>query len=194
MDALVTVKQTLYGKAVANVCGFANVQSGSTWLQDFADDFRDKWGSWLVAHMINDWSLDGIAVSLISGAQITDTFEVDFTAGPLVGLASADGMPSTDAMVVSLRSVGGDPKRGRVYLTGWNELAHNNSRWSSNTLSDASNMIQGLVDGVGPAGAVANMVIVGRPKAGRPAHVSSAITNIIPREIVATQRRRRLKA
>jgi hypothetical protein len=193
MDGLVTVNQTLFGKAVANVLGFTNLQSDETWLQTFADNIRTLWSTHLSIHLLDNWSLDSITVAFINGGSISYSIEIEPSAGQLSGIASADGMPSTCALVCSLRSLGNIPSRGRVYFTGFNELAHNNSYWTTNVMDGCAAVLSSMRDGIGPSGSEAFLRIVGRPKPGRTNYVSSPVTHIIPRQIVATQRRRRLK-
>jgi len=174
--------------------GFSNVVENTQWRQDFADGIRAAWAGNLNGSQIDNWSLESITIGYIVGDTIAYSVEQGFTNGILNGADPGDGLPSTNALLVSLQSLGGSPSRGRVYLVGFPENLCSNGYWDTSVMTAAENLITLFKDGVGPGSAQAFLRIVGRPKPGRVNYVSSGVTNIIPRVIVATQRRRRLSA
>lgn len=191
-DALVSCNQTWNGEQVANVLGFSNVQEDASWLQEFADDIRSEWDSNLGTTLSSDWSLDNISVSFISGGVITYSVDVAFTGGALSGSNNGDLSTNQTALLVSLNHIGPKPNRGRVYLCGYTEGELLNGTWIPGATSPSANLIAAFVNGVGPAGSLAFLRIVGRPAANGGLYVSNPVDNVIPRGRPATQRRRRL--
>jgi len=179
---------------MANVMGFSNVIEDSSWRQGFADAIRANWLGTLAQQQDDNWALESITIGYIAGNTIQYSVEQGFTNGVLTGTVTGDGMPTTNALLVSLQALAQSPSRGRVYFVGFNESTQSNGYWTTAALTAAENLLTTFVQGVGPNGQDAFLRIVGRPKDGRPNYVSSQVTNIIPRTIAATQRRRRLAA
>jgi len=191
-DALVTLNQKLYGVNIANVMGFSNVQETATWLQDFADAIRVEYVNELVSFMVSGWSLENITIAIIDGGNISYTVDQAFTLGPVGGGHAAEGMPSTNALVVSLQRLGSKPNRGRTFFAGFTEDAQSAGYWNGASQDACKDLLNHFKNGVGPAGSEAFLRIIGRPSANGGVYVSNAIDSVVPRTICATQRRRRI--
>ena len=191
-DALVTLNQTWQGEIIANVLGFNNVDEDADWLQDFADEIRTHWASYLSNAVSAEHTLENITVAFIDGDHIAYSIDVDFTGGPLDGTDASDVTASQNCVLVSLGYVGPRPNRGRVYFGGWTEGDMLNGVWTGDALGGPVNFMQAMQSGVGPGGSLAFLRIMGRPNDDRPNYVSNPVDSITVGGRVATQRRRRL--
>lgn len=191
-DAIVTVKQTFNGKAMANVLCFSNMTENPTEIQTFADNLRAAYVTNIVASMHTSWVLEGIDVSFLGVDSVLYSVNVDFTLGPLAGTNAGEAYASQAALLVSTSFVGIAPNRGRIYLTGWTEASVNNGRFTSAAQTDATALIQDMADGITGGAGTCFLRILRRPSAVFPAFVSSPVQLVATVGSPATIRNRRL--
>jgi len=191
MDVQVTLNQTLYGEYVANVLFFSNLQDANSTLQSFANSMRASWLTHLSPSLTANWSLDSITYGFLSATGIDYSVEYPFSSGPLTGGNNSDAQANQVSLLVSTQGSGSRPNRGRVYLCGLVEDAMTGGLWTQAALDDAQNLVEDWVDGINADGQDCFLRIMRRPSAVFPSYVSNGVTTVVPRNIPATQRRRR---
>ena len=189
---IVTLNQTFYGKYMANVLCFDNVQEDITWLQEFADAIResadDRWDNLCDTQ----WTLDNITVSFIEGDHITYSVDVDFTAGDLQGNFPGDGASPGTAMLMATRYVGPAPNRGRIYFTGFSETVVGNGVWTNGALAEMKLLVEEWVTGYTIQGTNTSLQILRRPSDKFPTYVANPAQTVNRRDFTRSQRRRNL--
>lgn len=192
MDGFITLNQTLYGQEVLNVLAFTNMLDDDAWRLDVANDFRGSLGGATLVDRVPEWTFNSVTFSYISGATISFSVEVAPANGTLAGIATSDGMPSTNALLVSTQYAGTTPNRGRIYFTGLGEAAQTGGVWNSAVVDRFRFLVEYWRDGIGPAGQEAFLHIASRPTITRPSFLLNPVQTVIGRSICATQRRRRI--
>ena len=191
--ALVTLNQTLYGKPIANVTAWDNVQEDSVWLQAFADAIRDSANATWDNLMVENWFLDNITVSFVDGGAISYSVVVEFTLGNLQGNQLGSGMPGGSAMLISTSYTGPKPNRGRIYFSGFPEGEQNNGMWSTPAKNAMRGMIQEWRDGFNISGVNTSLHICRRPTNADPVYSFNPVQFVFGTEAVRSQRRRNLE-
>lgn len=192
--AIVSLNQTLYDKAIANVTCWDNVQEDSAWLQAFADQLRDTANDHWDNHMVLGWTLDDITVSFIDGDHIDYSVPVSFTSGDLQGNVVTDGMPGGAAALISTSFVGGPPNRGRVYFSGGAESGQADGRWDNPMMSDLKEMVEDWAAGYTILGSSTSLQILRRPSAVFSTYVANPVEFVVRTDVTRSQRRRNLAA
>ena len=132
-------------------------------------------------------------ISFIAGDQISYSVQVGYTGGPIVGTSNDQGLPTTNALLITLNYVGPRPNRGRVYFGGLPEGSQVDSQWSPSTVNAFENLVQDWVNGIGPSGQLAFLRIFRRPSDVFPTYTSNPVDLVSFSLTPATQRRRRLE-
>ena len=190
--AIISANQILYGKVVANVLCFDNVQEDSGWLQEFADAFResanDNWDNL----MVTNWSLENLTISFIDGDHITYSVTVDFTDGNLIGNDILDGMPGGSTALISTSFTGPKPNRGRVYFSGGGEGSQSDGTWGNPFMSELKSLVEAWRDGFTIMGETASLQILHRPGTYNPDYEANPVQLVNRRDNTTSQRRRNL--
>lgn len=192
MDAIVTMRQTLLGKAIANVLCFSNMVEDPVDLQDFADNIRSSYSTHIVASLTSSWALDGISVAFIDATSVLYSVDVSFTSGPLAGTNGTDPLPAQTALLVSTARVGVAPNRGRIYLAGFTEASLTNGRFTGAAQTDSQNLVNDWRDGIDIGASQAFLRILRRPSNVFPNYVSAGVEIVSTVGSPATIRNRRL--
>jgi len=192
MDGFITINQGLFGQQVMNVLACTNLLDDVTWRQDVANDFRGALGGASIVDRVPEWTFTHVTFSYISGATISFSVDVAPVAGDLSGSAASDGLPPTNALLVSTQYAGTTPNRGRIYFAGLGEAAQENGVWNSPVVDRFRFLVEYWAGGFGPAGQESFLAIASRPTITNPAYTLNPVSAVIGRSIVATQRRRRI--
>lgn len=190
--ALISANQFLYGKVIANILCFDNIQQDPAWLQEFADEFRDAANDLWDNFQVLEWSLENLTFSFIVGSQISHSVDVDFTAGNLVGNDPAGGMPGGSTALISTSFVGAKPNRGRVYFSGAGEDQNSNGTWGSGLMSQRKQLVEAWRDGFTIQGQNTSLQILHRPGTYNPSYIANPVQLVSRRDNTTSQRRRNL--
>jgi len=190
--ALITLNQILFGKPITNVVCFDNIQQDPTWLQDFADQFReaanDNWDNL----MVTNWSLEDLTFSFIEGDHITHSVTVEFTDGNLVGNDILDGMPGGSTALISTSFTGPRPNRGRVYFSGAGEGSQSDGTWSNSLMSQLKSLVEAWAVGFQVEGSNSSLQICHRPSGPSDDYFANPVQLVNRRDNTTSQRRRNL--
>lgn len=190
-DARIQFLQTSQGQAVMNSCVFSNVIFEPSLLQIWADQLRDLWDETLRPFQSTTWSLTGLRfVSMPPSSPFS--VEVGFSAGPLVGTASEDVLANQTALLVSTQFLGAAPNRGRVYFAGVPDSSLVAGRWTAVSRSAAGAMVTAWANGIEGQGEDNIFLRIARVAGEPPATTSNPVETVIPRDVPATVRRRRI--
>jgi len=190
-DGTLVLNYSFLGQRMNNVLVFSNVQDDPVQMQAQADAIRGSWSS-LMAPISNvQLTLESITF-VFNGDLPIYSIEVPFTLGPVAGSNPGQVIPTQAALLVTTVHSGGKPNRGRLYLPGMVEGSLDaQGRFDASTRADAHDWVESLADGVGAAGSIIFLRIARRSPQGV-IEISSPVNLIIPREVPAIQRRRRI--
>lgn len=189
-DATVVFNQTLLGQQIRNVTCWNNFRDPEPDLQELADLLRTSWATHLSALQIDGWSLDSVTF-IFDDAAPRWSLLVPFTAGPLIGGAASDPVPTTDCVLGSLVSLGPPPNRGRFYAGGFHvNLLGTGGFWSPVARDAVQAMLTEWSDGITTATNQFFLRIARRDAQGF-ITISSDVDQVVGRLNPATQRRRR---
>jgi len=190
--AIVRLNQTLFNQGIANITCWDNFQEDSSWLQEFADEFResanDNWDN----HMVTNWTLDNITVSFIEGDHITYSVDVAFSAGDLQGNQIGQGLPSGVAALISTRYVGPAPNRGRIFFSGMAEDSQNDGQFENVVMAGLKSLVEDWRDGLNVLGTTSSLQILRRPSDKFPTYVANPVQIVTRTDFSRSQRRRNL--
>jgi len=189
-DAIISLNQTLFGAARANVICFNNVDEDTTFLITMADALRASFETFVEDVMSSSWTLEDITVSFIEGAGITYSVVVPFTDGPLTGLDNGEILPPQSSLLIRTAYVGVRPNRGRNYFFGLTEVSQANGLWDAAVRDAFEAMVQTWADGLAVLATTVFLRILRRPSDVFPSYVSSPVSTVARVSAVKTQRRR----
>ena len=190
--AIISANQTLYGKFVSNILCFDNIQEDSTWLQDFADEFRSAANNRWDNVMVVGWTLDNLTFSFIEGDHISYSVNVDFTLGDLIGNDLSGGMPGGSTALISTSFTGPKPNRGRVYFSGIGEVNQSNGTWSGTAMVELKALVELWIAGFQVQGSNTSLQILRRPSTVFPTYIANPVQFANRRDNTTSQRRRNL--
>jgi len=189
-DNTIVLNQILHGNVVKNVLVWNNLLDPEPDAQEIADAIRQGFIDHVLSNIVNEWSLTSVTFIYNDEAPIY-SIEVPFTAGPLQGASTAGATANQMCLLVSTTINGPPPNRGRVYFGGISLGAIDQSgNWALSAQQDYQGMVEFWRDGITTTNNQIFLRIARRDAAGL-VTLSSAVENVIPREVPATQRKRR---